>query len=519
MQDRFGAHPRVLVLASALTVFILLLAGCGGRNQPETPPTPTLVATLPAEIATLEPTAEPTTEPTAEPTAEATTEPTTEPTTEATVEPTAEPTVEATPEITATAEMTSGAAITATEEMTATEPMTSPETMTDTETITGTETVTDTGAMTETKPMTATDTVTASEGITAGESVTGTGAMTEAAMSPVQVFFLQPTDNAIIPITSTVVVSYTGEVRTPLSTNCICSSIRTSRPPGKKSPQTTSTSTLWRRVSRSSWSCRRAAICCACKLADSDHLALDGDQYQAEIMVDVIEGAPDQSVRIVSPTDGATVPPTFDVVMAATGLIVEPSGVVRPDAGHFHLLSIRTSRSRARPFPPTIRTSTSAKAELTTTLTLTRASMCSVCNSPTAHMRAGRRPIPRHDHRDRRRRRARRTGDVYRTGGRGCRRVAVPRRVGRGRADHRTCGPGRSVPKAGHLHLLINEDFAPPGVVIPADDTHIHFGKGQTSTELSLDPGEYTLRLQMANGAHMAQDGPQYEDEITVTVQ
>ena len=53
---------------------------------------------------------------------------------------------------------------------------------------------------------------------------------------------------------------------------------------------------------------------------------------------------------------------------------------------------------------------------------------------------------------------------------------------------------------------------------IPMDETHLHFGKGQTSTELTLEPGEHTLRLQMANGAHIAQDGPQYHDEITVTV-
>ncbi len=64
-------------------------------------------------------------------------------------------------------------------------------------------------------------------------------------------------------------------------------------------------------------------------------------------------------------------------------------------------------------------------------------------------------------------------------------------------------------PEAGHLHVLVNEEFVPAGEVIPLDETHLHFGKGQTNTELTLEPGEYTLRLQMANGAHIAQDGPQ----------
>ena len=38
------------------------------------------------------------------------------------------------------------------------------------------------------------------------------------------------------------------------------------------------------------------------------------------------------------PTDGATVPPTFTVGMAAEGLTVEPAGEVRAGAGHFHIL-------------------------------------------------------------------------------------------------------------------------------------------------------------------------------------
>jgi hypothetical protein len=33
-----------------------------------------------------------------------------------------------------------------------------------------------------------------------------------------------------------------------------------------------------------------------------------------------------------------------------------------------------------------------------------------------------------------------------------------------------------------------------------------------------LEPGEHVLRLQFANGAHIALDGPAYRDEITVTV-
>lgn len=71
----------------------------------------------------------------------------------------------------------------------------------------------------------------------------------------------------------------------------------------------------------------------------------------------------------------------------------------------------------------------------------------------------------------------------------------------------------------GHLHILINEDFVDAGVVIPNNETHRHYGDASSATELTLEPGEYTLRLQFANGAHIALDGDQYRDEIQVVVQ
>jgi hypothetical protein len=71
---------------------------------------------------------------------------------------------------------------------------------------------------------------------------------------------------------------------------------------------------------------------------------------------------------------------------------------------------------------------------------------------------------------------------------------------------------------AGHFHVLINTDFIAPGETIPKDDSHLHFGDGAMQATLDLPPGTYTLRLQFANGAHIALEGDQYRDEITVTV-
>ena len=40
--------------------------------------------------------------------------------------------------------------------------------------------------------------------------------------------------------------------------------------------------------------------------------------------------------------------------------------------------------------------------------------------------------------------------------------------------------------------------------MVPFDDNHMHFGKGQTQTELSLPAGKYKLTMQFANGAHQS---------------
>ncbi len=71
--------------------------------------------------------------------------------------------------------------------------------------------------------------------------------------------------------------------------------------------------------------------------------------------------------------------------------------------------------------------------------------------------------------------------------------------------------------KSGHHHIIIDGAFIPEGQVVPADERHLHFGKGQTQTELTLAPGEHTLTLQLADGAHLSY-GEKYSKTIKVTV-
>jgi hypothetical protein len=69
----------------------------------------------------------------------------------------------------------------------------------------------------------------------------------------------------------------------------------------------------------------------------------------------------------------------------------------------------------------------------------------------------------------------------------------------------------------GHHHLIINGDSLKVGESVPFDETHLHFGKGQTETEVKLPPGTYKLTMQFANGAHQSY-GPGLSKTITVTV-
>jgi hypothetical protein len=68
---------------------------------------------------------------------------------------------------------------------------------------------------------------------------------------------------------------------------------------------------------------------------------------------------------------------------------------------------------------------------------------------------------------------------------------------------------------AGHFHVMIDAGCVAAGQLVPKDDKHVHFGKGQTEGQLFLEPGKHDLCLQVADGAHVALP---LTDEISVTV-
>jgi hypothetical protein len=77
---------------------------------------------------------------------------------------------------------------------------------------------------------------------------------------------------------------------------------------------------------------------------------------------------------------------------------------------------------------------------------------------------------------------------------------------------------GEVVAGTGHHHLIIDGDPITAGAPVPADATHVHFGKAQTETTVELPPGEHVLTMQFADGAHLSYGG-QWTATVKVTVQ
>lgn len=79
---------------------------------------------------------------------------------------------------------------------------------------------------------------------------------------------------------------------------------------------------------------------------------------------------------------------------------------------------------------------------------------------------------------------------------------------------------GIQVEHTGHHHLLVDVASLPPeGQPLPNDAQHLHFGKGQTETTLTLPPGSHTLQLIVGDHLHVPHQPPVVSDRIQVVVE
>ncbi len=69
----------------------------------------------------------------------------------------------------------------------------------------------------------------------------------------------------------------------------------------------------------------------------------------------------------------------------------------------------------------------------------------------------------------------------------------------------------------GHHHLLVDQEELPALNTVMGNPP-LHFGGGQTETELELKPGEHTLQLILGNYLHVPFDPMVLSEKVTITV-
>jgi len=78
---------------------------------------------------------------------------------------------------------------------------------------------------------------------------------------------------------------------------------------------------------------------------------------------------------------------------------------------------------------------------------------------------------------------------------------------------------GDTTANVGHHHLLVDaEGELSRTDPIPTDRRHLHFGGGQTETQLDLPPGKHSLQLVLGDAEHKLFNPPVISKKITVTV-
>src|SRR3954469_14038997 len=99
--------------------------------------------------------------------------------------------------------------------------------------------------------------------------------------------------------------------------------------------------------------------------------------------------------------------------------------------------------------------------------------------------------------------------------------VASPFKVVFGLSPNMGIAPsGVDKPNVGHHHLIVDKTLAAEEMTQPitVDDQHVHFGKGQTETTVTLPLGKHTLQLVLGDWTHIPFKSSVQSEVITITV-
>ena len=96
--------------------------------------------------------------------------------------------------------------------------------------------------------------------------------------------------------------------------------------------------------------------------------------------------------------------------------------------------------------------------------------------------------------------------------------VSSPVTVRFGLASMGIAPAGVATPNTGHHHLIVDSPLPALDLPLPKDDKHIHFGGGQTETQVTLAPGQHTLQLVLGDKDHVPHQPPLVSEPVTITV-
>ena len=97
--------------------------------------------------------------------------------------------------------------------------------------------------------------------------------------------------------------------------------------------------------------------------------------------------------------------------------------------------------------------------------------------------------------------------------------ITSPVRVIFGLKDMGVAPAGTIKKNTGHHHLLVNLNELPDlKLPLPSNENLIHFGSGQTETDIKLKKGLNTLQLILGNHMHVPHQPPLISKKIKVTV-
>lgn len=97
--------------------------------------------------------------------------------------------------------------------------------------------------------------------------------------------------------------------------------------------------------------------------------------------------------------------------------------------------------------------------------------------------------------------------------------VSSPVQLEFGIEGMRVVPAGVNEPDSGHHHLIVNAGLPDMTRPIPMNEQYIHYGDGSTTTELTLEPGEYSLQLLLGDYLHIPHDPPVASEVIRITVE